>query len=265
MHELTKDHEARPGTLLRALPLLGCAAIAAIALAWSDRIPGGYFLRGLVESDTARGEREIALHAAERLNRFAHENARTAPGTIVFLGSSTIERYPLDQCFPGKPCSNRGILSAEAALLERFLDTELPSVPLAGIVLYTGSIDLRRSGKGATSEQADAVVPRVRSLLDALREKQPAAPIALIGVLPARRMDTAEVAALARLNARLSELSRERGIAFIDTARPPITSPSGSLVEELSADDLHLDQRGYAVLSAWIIADGGEVGRRLAP
>jgi lysophospholipase L1-like esterase len=87
----------------------------------------------------------------------------------------------------------------------------------------------------------------------------------MIGVLPARRMSTAEVEALAHLNASLREQAHRREIPFIDVSRAPITSPSGSLAEEQSADDLHLDRRGYETLARWILADGGEIGRRLSP
>jgi lysophospholipase L1-like esterase len=265
MHEPTRDHELPTGPLLRALPFLGWAAIVCLALAWNDRLPGGYFLRRLVEPNSARDERALAEHAAQRLSRFARENASAPQDAIVFIGSSTIERFPLEECFPGKPCLNRGILSASAPLLERFLDTLLPSAPVAGIVLYTGSIDLREPGRSADTSQVDTVVTRVRSLLDRLAEKLPQTPIALIGVLPARRMVAGEVAALELLDERLSQLARERGIAFVVTARAPLSSPEGALAEELSADDLHLNERGYRALSAWILSDGGEVGRRLRP
>jgi len=253
------------GLLPRALPIAGLAAIAVLALAWSDLLPGGYFLRRLVDADTARSQRELALHAAERLRAFANENEHVAPDAVVFIGSSTIERFPLAACFPGKPCVNRGILSASAPMLEHFADVLAPETARGGIVVYAGSIDLREPGLSADAAHADSVAAQVMSLVDRLRADRADVPFAVIGVLPARRMSSAEVDALERLNASLREQARRREIAFIDVSRAPITSPSGSLAEEQSADDLHLDRSGYETLARWILADGGEIGGRLSP
>ena len=265
MSDRSPELEPSTGALLRALPMFGFAAIALLSLAWSDLLPGGYFLRGLVDANAERGQRELALHALDRLNSFAKENASVAPDAIVFVGSSTIERFPLDECFPGKPCVNRGILSASAPMLEQFADLVAPKIPNESLVVYAGSIDLRQPGLAADAAHADVVAAQVISLVDVLREKHAGAAIALIGVLPARRMSAAEIQTLARLNARLRDAAHERGIGFVDVARVPITSPAGSLAEDQSADDLHLDRRGYATLARWIVADGGEVGRRLSP
>jgi lysophospholipase L1-like esterase len=263
--ETIRGREQPDGALFRLLPALGFVAVAAIALAWSDLVPGGHFLRSFADSDVARSERELARHASERLRRFALENELVTPNAIVFVGSSTIERFPLERCFPEKPCLNRGILSASAPMLERFLDPLLPSAPMRGIVLYAGSIDLREPGSILDEKLAEDVASRIRSLLDALRKRDSEVPVAVIGVLPTRHTTAAEMRALGRLNSRLAESAHERGFAFVDIARAPITSPSGSLAEEFSADEMHLDERGYRVLSGWIVEDGGDVGRRLAP
>jgi lysophospholipase L1-like esterase len=265
MADRSPTSEPPAGFLPRALPIAGLASIAVLALAWCDLLPGGYFLRRLVDANSARSQRELALHAAERLRAFANENEHVAPGAIVFIGSSTIERFPLAECFPGKPCVNRGILSASAPMLEHFADVLAPKTARGGIVVYAGSIDLREPGDSADAAHADSVAAQVMSLVDELRAGRADVPLAMIGVLPARRMSTAEVEALAHLNASLREQAHRREIPFIDVSRAPITSPSGSLAEEQSADDLHLDRRGYETLARWILADGGEIGRRLSP
>jgi lysophospholipase L1-like esterase len=253
---------------LRLLSLGGFAAVGTLMLAWSDHIPSGYSLRKLVEPPNWSFEREVLEHAADRLDRFDRENVLVAPGTIVFLGSSTIERYPLEACFPGKPCANRGIGSASVALLQRFADVLVPPAPtvsLGGIVLYAGSIDLREPGRASDPDHADAVAASVRTLIEAVRMRQPDAPILVVGVLPARTTSGADVAVLARLNAHLREIARDMRAVFVDTARAPLTATDGSLAIDRSADELHLNVRGYAVLSKWIVSDGGELGRRLAP
>lgn len=250
----------RGATIVRVLPVLGLILLALCALAWNDVLPGGFALRELVESDRTREARQRARHAAERMHAFALENPGVVPGSIVFVGSSTIERFPLAECFPAKPCVNRGIASESALALAGRLAERLPLARPAGVVLYTGAIDWREEG-----QSAGLVALRVGAVLDRLAELRPGVPIALLGILPERNMDPALVERLAQANAALSVLARERGVAFVSTSRIPITSPQGSLAEEFSQDTFHLDAQGYRYLARCVLEDGGEVGRSLAP
>lgn len=250
----------RGDAVARILPVLGLIALGLLALAWNDVLPGGYRLRTLVEPETAREARERARHAAERMRAFALENEHAAPGSVVFVGSSTIERFPLDSNFPGKPCINRGIASESARELADRVAGRLPRMNVGGLVLYTGAIDWREEG-----QRAGLVAERVELVLDRLRERAPGVPIALIGLLPERNMEPAEVARLSEANAALARLAQGRGIAFVSSLDTPITSRDGSLSEEFSRDDFHLDAQGYRYLARCILEEGGEVGRLLAP
>lgn len=250
----------RGDAIARTLPALGLLALALLALAWGDFLPGGFRLRQLVEPDGAREARQRARHAAERMHDFALENARAEPGSIVFIGSSTIERFPLDASFPGKPCLNRGIASESARELAERVAERLPHARLDGVVVYTGALDWREEG-----QRAGLVALRVGQVLDRLVERAPGVPIALIGILPERNMEPAEVDRLSETNDALSALCRARGFAFVSTIGTPITSRGGSLSEESSEDDFHLDAEGYRDLARCILEEGGEVGRRLAP
>jgi lysophospholipase L1-like esterase len=246
--------------LLDFLPLLGIALVLLLALSWYDVLPGGWRLRRCVEPRALTQDREDETHIASRLAQFSRENPGMAPGAVVFLGSSTIERFPLALAFPGKPCANRGIANLAARDLAHILPECLPIAKPSGIVLYTGAIDWRASGC-----DLELLAARVDAVLAALSHALPDVPATLMGILPERGMDTGRIELLRRANARLASLARERNIAFVDPARPPIASPTGALSRELSADDLHLNEEGYRHLARWIVEDGGEVGRLLAP
>ncbi len=251
---------SRAEAAARALPLAALLAIALLALAWNDVLPGGYRLRKLVESEGVREARARALHAAARMQAFAIENETAPAGSIVFLGSSTIERFPLAESFPGKPCLNRGIASESALELLRRVPGRLPRARPAGIVVYTGAMDWREEGR--TTLQ---VVERVARVLARIAEGAPGVPIALLGILPERDMEPSEVARLSETNGALADLAKSRGASFVSTAEAPITSRGGSLSEEVSQDEFHLDAQGYRHLARRILEDGGEVGRRLSP
>ncbi len=236
-----------------ALPLLAL-------LAWFGAIPGGWTLRGWIEPHADRRAREQAEYSAGRMAGFQAENERAAPGAVVFLGSSTMERFPLSEAFPGRPCLDRGIGDETATELLARLDASLPDARPAGVVLYAASVDFRREGR-----PPEVIEARVLALVRRLRARLPGIPIALIGLLSERDAPAELVARLRRTNARLAELARTSGLAFVATDRPPLTLPSGALSEAYSADRLHLSEAGYRHLARWLLEDGGDVAPLLAP
>ena len=239
----------------------GAGLLALAALAWADVAPGGWRLRSLFEEDWKRGARDTALHALARLERFEREDPAVPAGAIVFVGSSTIERFPIGELFPGAAAANRGIANASARLLAGAAGRLVPPSPPAGFVVYAGVVDWYAAGHDPRAA-ADAVA----ALLDALVERAPGAPLLLLGPLPARDLGAPELARLAAFEQRLADLARSRpGTDFLPLARPPLSSPGGTLAEELSADRLHLGPEGYRVVAGWIRERGGAVGRRLAP
>ena len=128
-------------------------------------------------------------------------------------------------------------------------------------MLYAGSIDLRFPVEPL--EQAFARLPR---LVQRLRVRYGhALPITLLGVLPARHMDEAARKALADADESLRVLARENALSFVPTDRAPLAGAGGTLPESLSDDELHLNAEGYRVLSRWLMSEGGEAGRALAP
>ncbi|MFN0244543.1 MAG: GDSL-type esterase/lipase family protein [Planctomycetota bacterium] len=235
------------------------AGLVALTLAWHDVLPGGYRLRSYVEPDSTRQTRENQRHARERWTLFEAANATTPAGAIAFVGSSTIERFPLAACFPAKPCANRGIAFESAAALAQRMPRTLPESP-AGIVLYSGTIDFHEHGA-----EPHAIVRSLEIAVHRIRERSPGVPIALIGVMPRREMSTTQIERLRTLIDALRSFASRSELAYVDTLRPPFTSPRGDLAEEVSTDRYHLDARGYDQLARWILEDGGKVGQILAP
>lgn len=239
----------------------GIGLLALAALAWTDLAPGGWRLRSLFEPDWRRGARATARHALARLERFEREDPAVPSGATVFVGSSTIERFPLAELFPAAATANRGIANASARLLAGSAARLVPPAPPAGLVVYAGIVDWYASGLDPR-----AAAEAVASLLDALRARSPGTPLLVLGPLPARDLGERELELLARFEAELAGLARTRpGTDFLPLARPPVSSRDGRLADELSADRLHLGPEGYRVLAGWIRERGGEVGRKLAP
>src|SRR5436189_2402701 len=62
------------------------------------------------------------------------ERSQAERSAILFIGSSTIDRFPLSECFPGKRCVNLGRGNENSLLLRERLKTALPFIWPAGIV-----------------------------------------------------------------------------------------------------------------------------------
>lgn len=239
---------------------LPAGVAATLALSWFDVLPGAWRLHGIVLGEEGRQAWLRERHADRRLVEFRRERARVAEGSVVFLGASTVERFPLERCFPDKPTLDRGIHGDTVASLTARLESSLPERAPAGFVLAVGANDLRRErGRPAAIRDAYAV------LLTRLASLQPGKPVALLGVHPTRDTTAREREGLERLNGALARIAREHGAAFVAADRPPLSSPDGRLAEEFSSDPVHLNLSGYRQLARWIAAEGGDVGALLSP
>jgi lysophospholipase L1-like esterase len=248
-------------SLLRALAFCGVLGCAYGAAAWFDCAPGGWQLRAHFEDPSAQATRAESLHVLARLRAFAAEEPGAARGAVLLLGSSTIERWPTADTFPGKRVLDHGLAGTSLERQERLFDACLPLSTPAGVVLYAGSLDLRQPCEPL--EQALARLPR---LVQRLRVRYGhALPITLLGLLPARHMDEAARKSLAETNESLRVLARENALSFVPTDRPPLSGADDCLPESLSFDELHLNAEGYRVLARWLVTEGGEAGRALAP
>jgi lysophospholipase L1-like esterase len=243
----------------RTLLALGAACLLAyLSLAWFELVPGGWRLRNLFEPHQAREARRQQEYRAARLRAFEQE-APLSPRPVVFLGSSTIERFPLEASFPGRACLNRGVAFEDSRLLRERLDVGVPA-DAAGFVLYVASIDLRFQ-----NASAEAVAVALRETVSSLRNAHGQVPIAVIGLLSERSLDPEGVARLARANAALASEAERLGCSFVSTTVAPLTTESGQLARSLSSDELHLSPAGYAVLSERLLSDGGALGELLRP
>lgn len=240
---------------LRRILLASIAALALVAtLSWTHVLPGGWRMRGWLMPPAVREARALEDHAARRRLAFAAE-APPPAGAVVFLGSSTIERFPLAESFPDVICVDRGIGNESLPRLLERLDASLPEARPAAAVLYLGSIDFRLHGRPPARIAALA-----RLAMRWIRERHPDLPVALIGILPEQDMPAEMVARLAETNAALAALCAAEGCSFVPTNVAPITRADGSLEPALAADRLHLNDAGYVALAALLRADGGPVG-----
>lgn len=236
------------------------ALLVAGALAWHGHLPGTWWLRQRLQDRPARMEWLRQREVTRRLAELRVQNERAPAGATVFLGSSTVERFPLEHCFPGRTVLNRGVLGLTSAELGEHLEELLPSVPAAAFVLQVGGNDLRREGV-----EPEVLRERVAAILERLRARAPAAPIALVGLFPVLGTAERDRARMERANALLEALARRQGCAFVPTDRPPLRAPSGALALEYAFDPHHLNDAGYRLLAGWILEEAQPLAAFLSP
>lgn len=234
----------------RLLPLLGLLGGAAlvVGLAWVDVLPGGWRLRTMFVPQAVQDIRRRAAHRAERLAVFEAEPTPD-PGGTLFIGSSTIERFPLDRLLQESKPINRGIGDEDLAGLEaRALKTARRTRPRT-VVLYAGSVNVRRAVDDGSWTEPEEIVKRAEALAGSLLELDSVASVVLLGILPEQKSGATLKARLNETNAGLSRLVEAPGIHFLVTARPELVDQEGNLRPEIAADRLHLNIRGYEVLA----------------
>ncbi|MEO1090745.1 MAG: GDSL-type esterase/lipase family protein [Pseudomonadota bacterium] len=201
------------------------------------------------------------LPTSEQLRLFASadEVAPSPPGTVLFVGSSTIRLWPrLADDFAPLAVVQRGFGGATLAEVVTHADVLFAPHRPAAIVLYAGENDI-----AAGASPAD-VAERFSDLLDRLAVLYPE-PVPIIVPGPKPSLARAELwPAMQATTVALSDVaSPVHDVQVIDLA-PRLVGPEGRLQPSLYAPDLlHFSEAGYRVLRAIVaeaLVDAGAIG-----
>lgn len=207
---------------------------------------------------TGRWAREMAAFEAQDLA------APTAPGGVLFVGSSSIRLWDLEASFPGLHALNRGFGGSEMSDSVEHLDLLVLRHQPEVVVLYAGDNDVN-GGKSAERVAAD-----FDAFLGRLRRALPETALVYISIKPSTsrwKLYPIMRDANARIRARCEADGRS---VFLDV-EPLLLGPDGTpRVELLREDGLHLNAEGYRAWTAALTAalrqlpSKGALGRWLA-
>jgi lysophospholipase L1-like esterase len=174
---------------------------------------------------------------------FEEQDAKTPPpaGGIVFVGSSSIRLWDLQQSFPNLPVLNRGFGGSQIADSVEHVDLLVIHHKPRTVVFYAGDNDIA-AGKtpAAVADDFKAFVRKVHAAL-------PQARIAFIGIKPSL-LRWGLIAKVREANAlvRASCLDDDR-LGFVDVDGPMLGWDEKPRKDLLAGDGLHLTPKGYAL------------------
>src|SRR5215203_5626091 len=152
---------------VRKLPIQRISSLALVLVAvllWSGH--------AAVAQQPERWEKELAAFDA------ADKAAPPPQGQVVFIGSSSIQRWDLAKSFPDLKAINRGIAGSELGDAVRLVDRLVLAYSPRLVVVYAGDNDI---AGGRTSED---VVVQLERLVSRIHGSLPQTRIVFIGLKP---------------------------------------------------------------------------------
>jgi lysophospholipase L1-like esterase len=189
------------------------------------------------------------------LARYREENAKLGPplhapreNRVVFMGDSITEGWgKLSRFFPGKPYINRGISGQTTPqMLVRFRPDVIALKPRV-VVLLAGTNDIAGNTGPMTPQMTQ---DNLASMVELARAN--GLRVVLASVLPAYdfawRPGLEPAKKIAALNAWIKDYAARNRIVYLDYYTP-MADERGGLKAALTADGVHPNEAGYAVMT----------------
>jgi lysophospholipase L1-like esterase len=192
------------------------------------------------------------------LARYREANRSIAPaaGRVVFMGDSITDAWPqprFGDFFPGRPYVGRGISGQTTPqMLLRFRQDVIDLKPTA-VVILAGTNDIAGNTGAMTNEEIQGNLTSMAELAKANGIR-----VVLSSVMPVSAYHTSPTGApqtttrpmdrIRALNDWMKKYAAAEHHVYLDYFSAMVDD-KGLLREELSADDLHPNAKGYAVMA----------------
>ncbi|MFP4503008.1 MAG: SGNH/GDSL hydrolase family protein [Candidatus Hydrogenedentota bacterium] len=185
---------------------------------------------------------------AETMAWFARQDEKEPPpeAAVLFVGSSSIRGWNLDESFPDRRTINRGFGGSAYGDMLRFAHRLFKPYAPRAVVLYSGDNDIA-AGKSAPWVFADC-----RALIARIRHDLPEVPVFVLGIKPSIAR-WALWPAMQAANERIAQYcATAENVTYIDSGAP-LLDDAGKPDAALFRDDgLHLNDAGYAKWNALV-------------
>lgn len=194
------------------------------------------------------------IEKAELVRQYHLRNLTAPKGGIVFVGSSLMEMFPIEDWVAELPeprplVYNRGVGGYTTSDLLPILDIVAWEMQPGKVFINIGTNDLSDA-----SQTIDMIMARYDEILSQIEAHLPGVPITMMAYYPVNPdMAEGEVKELlkVRSNARITEansavrqLAEKHGQRFIDL-NGPLTDARGRLKAEYTIEGIHINHEGY--------------------
>ncbi len=182
-----------------------------------------------------RWEKEIA--AFEKQDQ-AHP---PRPNGIVFIGSSSIRLWKLDQSFPGKTLINRGFGGSQIADSVHFAPRLVLRYKPRLIVFYAGDNDI------ASGKTPERVLSDFKRFVQVVHKDLPETRIIFLSIKASpKRWSMFE--RQTKANKLVEEYCKsDRTLTYLDLVQPTLDREGKPRLELFAKDELHLNAEGYRI------------------
>jgi lysophospholipase L1-like esterase len=163
------------------------------------------------------------------------------PGSVLFLGSSTIRLWNTAKAFPELNTINRGFGGSQIADSVKFADRIVVPCKPRLVVFYAGDNDI------AGGKSPERVLSDFKALVEKIQAALPETRIAFISIKPSpSRWKFIE--AQRKANSLVEEFARTKPrLSYIDVVEPMLNEEGQPRPELFQKDMLHLNDEGYRV------------------
>lgn len=189
------------------------------------------------EEGPERWEKNIAAFEANEAKDPPPKNA------ILFVGSSSVRMWKLDESYPDRVTINRGFGGSTMADSVFYFDRVIAKHEPKAVLIYAGDNDVN---KGL---DAEGVFTDYKKLAALMKQKLPDTPLIYIAIKPSlKRWELWPI--MKDANDRIAAFCKEHdGFYFADIGKPMLETADGEPDPSLFKDDgLHLNDGGY---TAW--------------
>lgn len=192
-------------------------------------------------------------------NKYKEENAKARKGQIVFVGSSTMEIFPIDKMQKSlkldKIIYNRGIRATTTEDVLNDMDTLIFDLAPEKVFINIGSNDV---GYGVPFEK---FLKNYEEILSKIKKELPKTAVYIMAYFPVNTLDdfgegeeehhslfnTRNNENLQRANKSIQTLAEKYGYIFINL-NDELADENGNLKKELTFDGMHMLPSGYEIV-----------------
>jgi lysophospholipase L1-like esterase len=214
---------------LRSRRLRGLACLLAVSVAT---------IAGNASAALAADPAERWLPAMERFDQLDRE-AQPKPGGILFLGSSSIRMWDVEEWFPDLPVLNRGFGGSQISDSLYFFDRLVSRYAPHTLVFYAGDNDV------AAGESPEQVSGDFEAFLARVHQRLPDCHVIFVAIKPSlARWSLVEP--MREVNRAVEQLAkRDARLDYLDVDGPMLTADGEPRPELFVDDGLHLNSAGY--------------------